>query len=193
MTTDNRTNEPTPNPTAESVIYRVLLESLGEAHDRVSHKINQALRAHSLLSEGIPSEEQVERGIAAIEREAAARALAEVRSTIGAYQENGVWAFDQAVACIERARAAEYRKAVQGEPNDDREAVTKFPAIILDRAFIRWRNVEIDRTGTLPEGFEMFRAGWNRAVAAVNGEHDHIEDGNSYLDCGACEMERKER
>ena len=76
---------------------------------------------------------------------------------------------------------------------DGREAVTKFTAIILDRAFIRWRNVEIDRTGTLPEGFEMFRAGWNRAVAAVNGEHDHIEDGTSYLDCGACEMERKER
>ena len=81
----------------------------------------------------------------------------------------------------------------QGEPNNDREAVTKFPAIILDSAFIRWRNVEIDRTGTLPEGFEMFRAGWNRAVAAMKGEHDHIEDGNSYLDCGACEMERKER
>ena len=79
------------------------------------------------------------------------------------------------------------------EPTDDRETVTKFPAIILDRAFIRWRNVEIDRTGTLPEGFEMFRAGWNRAVAAMKGEHDHIEDGNSYLDCGACEMERKER
>jgi hypothetical protein len=49
------------------------------------------------------------RMIAAIEREAAARALAEVRSTIGAYQENGVWAFDQAVACIEHARAAEIR------------------------------------------------------------------------------------
>lgn len=48
--------------------------------------------------------------IAAIEREAAARALAEVRSTIGAYQENGVWAFDQAVACIERARAEAYRQ-----------------------------------------------------------------------------------
>lgn len=56
---------------------------------------------------------EVERGIAAIEREAAARALAEVRSTIGAYQENGVWAFDQAVACIERARAAEIR---EGQP-----------------------------------------------------------------------------
>ena len=54
-------------------------------------------------------------GLRAIERAAAARALAEVRSTIGAYQEHGVWAFDQAVKCIERARAAEYRKAVQAE------------------------------------------------------------------------------
>ena len=84
------------------------------------------------------------------------------------------------------ALEAATRVPVQGEPNDDREAVTKFPAIILDSAFIRWRNVEIDRTGTLPEGFEMFRAGWNRAVAAVNGEHDHIEDGANYLDCAAC-------
>ena len=102
---------------------------------------------------------------------------------------------DAALKCVveanpDRSRA---RVPVQAEPNDDQEALAKFPAIIPDRAFIRWRNGEIDRTGTLPEGFEMFRAGWNRAVAAVNGEHDHIEDGSSYLDCGACEMERKER
>ena len=65
--------------------------------------------------------------------------------------------------------------------------------IAVDRAFIRWRDDEIDRTGTLPDGFELFRAGWLRAIAAVNGTHDHIEDGNSYLDCGACDMEREER
>lgn len=47
---------------------------------------------------------EFDRWLAEVERAAAARALAEVRSTIGAYQENGVWAFDQAVACIERAR-----------------------------------------------------------------------------------------
>ncbi|UOQ57228.1 hypothetical protein MUN78_16485 [Leucobacter allii] len=40
-------------------------------------------------------------------RRAKAEALREVRSTIGAYTEHGVWAFDQAVACIERHRAAE--------------------------------------------------------------------------------------
>lgn len=48
--------------------------------------------------------------VAEVERAAAARALEEVRSTIGAYQEHGVWAFDQAVKCIERARAAEIRE-----------------------------------------------------------------------------------
>ena len=50
----------TSNSTAENVIYRALLESLGEAHDRVSHKIDQALRAHGLLSEGASSEESWE-------------------------------------------------------------------------------------------------------------------------------------
>ena len=54
--------------------------------------------------------ESYDRMIAEVERAAAARALEEVRSTIGAYQEHGVWAFDQAVKCIERARAAEMRE-----------------------------------------------------------------------------------
>ena len=58
--------------------------------------------------------------------------------------------------------------------------------VVAEQVFARWRDREIDSTGTLPEGFEMFRAGWRQAVAGVNGEHDHIEDGNSYLDCAAC-------
>ena len=65
--------------------------------------------------------------------------------------------------------------------------------IAVERAFVRWRDDEIDRTGTLPDGFELFRAGWVRAIAAANGRHDHIEDGNSYLDCAACEMDRNGR
>ncbi len=56
----------------------------------------------------------------------------------------------------------------------------------IEREFANWRNSEIDQTGTLPTGYEMFRAAYNLAASAVSGRHDHIEDGSSYLDCIAC-------
>lgn len=48
------------------------------------------------------SEQAFDRWLAEVERAAAEKALSRVRSTIGAYTEHGVWAFDQAVNCIER-------------------------------------------------------------------------------------------
>ena len=66
MTTDNRTNEPRPNPTAEQIVRATLLrcqfDTLG---DKVADVVKD-LRANGLLSEGAPSEEQIERAARAI-------------------------------------------------------------------------------------------------------------------------------
>lgn len=85
-----------------------------------------------------------------------------------------VAAYDTIAALHERIGSLEARGAAPEEP------------VVVEQVFARWRDREIDSTGTLPEGFEMFRAGWRQAVAGVKGEHDHIEDGANYLDCAAC-------
>lgn len=64
MATDNRTNEPTPNQTAEQIVAAALNRlpnSIG-FHAGSAYVVNVVhdLRAHGLLSEGAPSEEQVE-------------------------------------------------------------------------------------------------------------------------------------
>ena len=65
MTTDNRMSE----PTAESVIAEEMVNAGAPLmHSRVEESVAVALRAHGLLSEGAPTEAQVE---------AAAKALAE--------------------------------------------------------------------------------------------------------------------
>lgn len=54
---------------------------------------------------------------------------------------------------------------------------------IRDAAYTAWRNREIDETDTLPDGYAAFNAGW---AAGRLPQHDHIDDGNVYLDCVAC-------
>lgn len=104
---------------------------------------------HTKLTAG-QAREEFKAGIAVIEREAAARALAEVRSTIGAYQENGVWAFDQAVAIhvagkyaesgldlpmLSRAAAPEPEWEYQwGEPGESFEGFDSYATEELARA-----------------------------------------------------------
>lgn len=52
----------TPNPTAESVIAEAMVNAGAPLmHSRVEESVAAALRANGLLSEGAPSEEQVER------------------------------------------------------------------------------------------------------------------------------------
>lgn len=82
-----------------------MLETYSVAVESAMHRANERDGFASNMSR-----ESRVAGLRAIERAAAARALAEVRATIGAYQEHGVWAFDQAVKCIERARAEAYRQ-----------------------------------------------------------------------------------
>ena len=45
--------------------------------------------------------------LASVERAAAERERSAIRSTIGAFQEHGVWAFDQAIKCIDKTRREE--------------------------------------------------------------------------------------
>lgn len=81
---------------------------VGEVRDSLVYLNKQHAKQYGdvdLLVVGSETAAQFDRMIAEVERKAAEKALAEVSSTIGAYQENGVWAFDQAVKCIERSRA----------------------------------------------------------------------------------------
>ena len=67
MNTDNRTNE----PTAEQVVSETLgpYGLIGRARDLAARNAVERLRAHGLLSEGAPSEEQIERAARAFFRE----------------------------------------------------------------------------------------------------------------------------
>lgn len=57
----------TPNPTAESVIAEAMVNAGAPLmHSRVEESVAAALRANNLLSEGAPSEEQIERAARAI-------------------------------------------------------------------------------------------------------------------------------
>lgn len=62
----------------------------------------------------------------------------------------------------------------------------------IERDFSAWRDAEVDETGTIPQGYEKFRAGYRLALSAADGRHDHIEDGSTYLDCIACGFTSKE-
>lgn len=58
MTADNRTNEPTP----EQILWELYPDDVMDHNRRANcHLFLERLRAHGLLSEGAPSEEQVER------------------------------------------------------------------------------------------------------------------------------------
>ncbi len=67
MTTDNRTNE----LTAEQIVSEALgpYGLIGRARDLAARNAVERLRAHGLLSEGTPSEEQIEKAARAFFRE----------------------------------------------------------------------------------------------------------------------------
>lgn len=70
MTTDNRTNEPTP----EQILWELYPDDVMDHNRRANcHLFLEQLRANGLLSEGAPSEAQIER--AAIELDEDAFAL----------------------------------------------------------------------------------------------------------------------
>ena len=63
---DNRTNKPTPNPTAEQIALRALHPEATRNLPLASiyaKRICHDLRAHGLLSEGAPTEAQVEAAV----------------------------------------------------------------------------------------------------------------------------------
>ena len=65
MTTDNRTNEPTAEQIVRATLLRCQFDTLG---DKAADVVKD-LRTHGLLSEGAPSEQQVERAARAFFRE----------------------------------------------------------------------------------------------------------------------------
>jgi len=66
MTTDNRTNEPTP----EQILWELYPDDVMDHNRRANcHLFLEQLRTHGLLSEGAPSEQRVERAARAFFRE----------------------------------------------------------------------------------------------------------------------------
>ena len=128
MTTDNRTNEPTPNPTAEQVVRQALDDRDWYMHSE-EEAVVAALRAHGLLSESAPSEEQIERAqkqLAAEIHEAWEFQYDECDHGTyrGGHLNGEPYAMCEVTAArivrrraalVAAARAAEYRKAVESD------------------------------------------------------------------------------
>ena len=114
MNADNRTNE----PTAEQVVSETLgpYGLIGRARDLAARNAVERLRANGLLSEGAPSEQQVERAAAARAlREFAQHLIESVMPEHGShinmtpYREGLVDGVNRAVTAAGR-RAAEIRE-----------------------------------------------------------------------------------
>ena len=123
MTTDNRMSE----PTAESVIAEEMVNAGAPLmHSRVEESVAVALRAHGLLSEGAPTEAQVE---------AVAKTLHETRNPwFGAYGDWGAAGFEVKKAFRESARAA-LAAATIPKPVLDPEKVAE---VLLENAKSRY-------------------------------------------------------